>query len=93
MDVDWEIVGLMAAILTSMGFIPQIIKGFRTRRMDDVSREMLVVLMLGMSLWFLYGLHLKNNIIVGANLFAFSSLLLTFMLKMRYSKQLNDRRS
>ncbi|MBN2015152.1 MAG: hypothetical protein JW778_08230 [Candidatus Altiarchaeota archaeon] len=86
MDVNWELVGLAAAILTSMGFVPQIVKGFRTKRMDDVSSEMLLVLMLGMLLWFLYGMHLQDRIIVGANLFGVFSLLLTFVLKRRYSK-------
>lgn len=86
MEVSWELVGLTAAILTSMGFIPQIVKGVRTKKMDDVSGEMLLVLMSGMFLWFLYGLHLGNGIIVGANLFGVFSLFLTLVLKRRYSK-------
>ena len=35
--MEWKIVGIIAAICTTSGFIPQIIKGFRTKRLDDVS--------------------------------------------------------
>lgn len=86
MEANWDFVGLIAAVLTSMGFIPQIFKGFRTKRMEDVSSEMLLVLMSGMFLWCLYGLHLGDRIIVGANLFGIFSLFLTLVLKRRYSK-------
>jgi MtN3 and saliva related transmembrane protein len=52
---DWLLLGVMAGLLTTVGFIPQILKSVRTRRMDEVSLLMPLLLSLGMFLWFLYG--------------------------------------
>ncbi len=82
----WDLVGLFAAAMTSIGFIPQIIQGVRTKKMDDVSSMMILCLMAGIFLWLLYGLHLKDNIIIAANIFGFSALLLTLLLKIRYGR-------
>ncbi|MEM0493634.1 MAG: SemiSWEET family transporter, partial [Candidatus Thermoplasmatota archaeon] len=62
--------GFIAGIITSSGFIPQIIKGYLTRRMDDVSYWMLFVLTIGMTLWLLYGVLRDDIAIISANLFA-----------------------
>ena len=37
MDTAVEILGLTAGAVTSMGFIPQLIRGYRTKKLDDVS--------------------------------------------------------
>ena len=58
-----EIIGLIAGIITSMGFLPQLFRGFKTKKLDDVSYFMPTVLALGMSIWFLYG-YLTNSIAV-----------------------------
>lgn len=52
--------GLMAGFITTMGFVPQIIKGYRSGSMKDVSMFMPLVLMTGLSLWLAYGLYLQD---------------------------------
>jgi MtN3 and saliva related transmembrane protein len=54
----------MAGFFTTLGFVPQIIKGYRSGNMKDVSLVMPLVLMLGMSLWLLYGIFLNDLPIV-----------------------------
>ena len=49
------ILGLIAGAVTSMGFIPQLIRGYKTKELDDVSYYMPAILAVGMSLWLLYG--------------------------------------
>ena len=85
MDALWEAIGVLAAALTSAGFLPQILKGFKTKRMADVSLPMVLTLFSGVFLWLLYGIYLENLIIIGANLFGLLSLALTLALKLRYS--------
>ncbi len=53
---EWLSLGLAAGFLTTLGFVPQIIKSLRTKRMDEVSLLMPLLLSLGMFLWLLYGL-------------------------------------
>jgi MtN3 and saliva related transmembrane protein len=86
MDFTWDVVGILAAALTSISFIPQLVKGYRTKRMDDVSTEMLLLLTLGLFLWLLYGIHIDDMIVIGSNVFGILTLLLTLALKMRYSR-------
>jgi len=59
MDIS-VLLGLTAGFITTMGFVPQVIKGYRTGSMKDVSLTMPILLMVGLSLWLLYGLVLQD---------------------------------
>lgn len=65
----WDAIGTLAAVCTSSGMIPQLIRGIRTQRLDDVSPGLLILLIIGCALWFLYGTHKQDKIIMGANAF------------------------
>lgn len=54
------VIGLVAGFITTLGYVPQIAKGYRTGRMDDVSVFMPLVLIAGMSLWLAYGVLLGD---------------------------------
>lgn len=60
---DWQLLGLAAGLLTTVGFVPQIVKSLRARRMDEVSMLMPALLSVGMFLWLLYGL-IKGDLII-----------------------------
>jgi len=64
----WTLLGVVAGVLTSSGYIPQIVKGFRTKRMDDVSVMMPGILGVGMLLWLAYGIHREDVPIILANI-------------------------
>ena len=46
-----EIIGLIAGVITSLGFIPQLFKGFRTKKLNDVSYFMPIVLAFDLPLY------------------------------------------
>lgn len=80
-----EIIGLFAGIITSMGFLPQLFRGFKTKKLDDLSYFMPAVLSFGMSIWFLYG-YLTNSIaIMTANAFGVICCITLIGLKKIYS--------
>ncbi len=54
------VIGLVAGLITTMGFVPQVVKGYRSGRMEDVSLFMPMVLMLGMGMWLVYGIFLND---------------------------------
>jgi len=56
-------------------FIPQIIKIIKTKSACDVSILTLTQLSIGVSLWIIYGIHLKNFIIIMANVVTLVSLI------------------
>ncbi|NLX47560.1 MAG: SemiSWEET transporter [Euryarchaeota archaeon] len=68
------VIGLMAGLITTSGFVPQVIKGYRSGSMEDVSLWMPLVLMAGMALWLMYGVFLGdipimlwNGVAIGLN--------------------------
>jgi len=79
------LLGFAAGAITSIGFIPQLVKGFRTKKLDDVSYWMPFVLIVGMSLWLVYGIARDDIAIIVANLVAVTSSVLLVILKWYYS--------
>ena len=62
-----EILGYVAATLTTVSFLPQAILTIRTRDTDGLSLSMYGTFTLGVLGWLIYGIFLKNNVIVVAN--------------------------
>lgn len=60
--------GLIAATLTTSAFVPQVYKAWRTKRTKDISAQTFVVLLIGISLWTVYGVLKADPVIVLANL-------------------------
>jgi MtN3 and saliva related transmembrane protein len=85
MDPIIEAIGLLAAAITSAGFLPQIIKGYRTKKLDDISYFMPIVLAIGMTIWLIYGILLNAIAIIAANIFSTSCSILLIIMKKKYS--------
>jgi MtN3 and saliva related transmembrane protein len=83
----WSIIGAIAAICTTVGFIPQIIRGIKTKSLSDVSPIMMTFLLVGCSLWLVYGIHLKNPIIMIANGFTLSFVITILLLRALFEKK------
>jgi len=84
MDISLEILGLFAGAITSIGFLPQIIQGYKTKKLDDVSIYMPFVLAAGMTLWFIYGFLLNALAIMIANAFGVTCCLILITMKKIY---------
>lgn len=83
----WTLIGLTAAFLTSTSFIPQIFLRLRNPRHARMSYGTLLAFLGGAALWTSYGLHLRDWIIVAANLFIFSNLLFLAILQYLQEKK------
>ena len=81
MNAFLELLGLIAGGVTSIGFLPQIIKGYKTKKLDDVSIYMPVVLAIGMALWFLYGFLIEAIAVMIANAFGILCCLILIIMK------------
>jgi len=62
-----EIVGLVAAFLTTLAFLPQVIHTIRTRSTHDISLRMYSLYTVGIFLWLVYGLLLRDMPLIAAN--------------------------
>ena len=64
---DTEILGLLAGTLTTVAFLPQVIKTWKSRSAKDISLGMFLMFSSGVFLWLLYGLSLGALPIIIAN--------------------------
>ncbi|MCE5295571.1 MAG: SemiSWEET transporter [Euryarchaeota archaeon] len=83
---DWIVLGLMAGLLTTIGYLPQILKGYRTRRMEDVSIMMPALLSVGMGLWLLYGALLGDIPIIFWNAVGVSLNIVLIAMKLKFER-------
>ena len=65
--MQWYLLGSVAALLTTFGFVPQVSKMLRTKSVKDVSLPTFLQFGVGMSLWAVYGFHLRDAVIIAAN--------------------------
>jgi len=66
-DPIFEIVGLLAAFLTTSAFIPQVYKIYKEKNADGISLTMYIILFIGVILWFVYGILIGSLSIIIAN--------------------------
>ena len=59
--------GILAALLTTVANVPQVIKCVRTGESADLSLKMLITLALGLLLWLFYGVMRSDVIVAAAN--------------------------
>lgn len=81
---QFVIIGLVAGLITTLGYVPQVIKGYRSGSMEDVSLYMPLMLMVGMSLWLAYGIILKDPPIIFWNAVSVILNVVIILMKLRY---------
>jgi len=85
-DFLLPIIGFAATCFAVSSTVPQIRKALKTKRSDDVSIRFIIVLIIGLSLWVVYGYGKNDIVLVIGNSTAVA--LNTFMLylKAKYSR-------
>jgi len=78
------LIGLAAAFCTTIAFLPQVIRTWRTRSTKDISLTMFLVFTTGIFLWLVYGVIIHDAPLIAANgvTFVLSGMILYF--KLRY---------
>lgn len=87
---SWFFVGVVAAALTTFGFVPQILKMYETKSAQDVSLITFVQFSAGVALWVFYGMSIGDPIVVVANIITFCTLIVAVLLYIRYHHRMRD---
>jgi MtN3 and saliva related transmembrane protein len=87
MDIFTNLLGGLAAFLTTIANVPQVIKCFRTGKSGDLSKKMLMALALGFALWLTYGLLRDDLIIAAANAVSLGLVAILLGFKWREGRQ------
>lgn len=82
-----EVLGFVAAILTTLSFLPQALRIHRLRSADDVSLTMYLMMVTGQGLWLAYGIVIASPSMIGANVVAMSLVMWVLIMKLRHLRQ------
>jgi MtN3 and saliva related transmembrane protein len=62
-----DLVGYIAATLTTAAFLPQVLKIWQTKSTKDLALPTLLSFIVGISMWLIYGLLVNSTPIIMAN--------------------------
>ena len=79
-----ELIGGLAALLTTVSFVPQVLHTWRSKSAEDLSIGMLATFTVGVLLWLLYGLALGSIPMIAGNALTLAQALLLIALRHRY---------
>ena len=85
-DTVMGVIGILAGILILSGWVPQIVKGYRTKKLSDVSSYLMILIFAGAVLWLVYGLALDDVYIMGVNLAAMFLTMIVLSMKLKYER-------
>ena len=88
-----DLIGGVAAVLTTIAFVPPVLKSWRTRSTRDVSLVMFVIFTTGLSLWLIYGFVIESWPIIVANIVTLSLTITMIALKIRGEPDTEPRRT
>jgi MtN3 and saliva related transmembrane protein len=78
------LVGVVAGALTTISFLPQTIKTWKTKSTKDISLEMFLCFCLGVILWVIYGFYTHNLPVFMANFVTFLLAFPILVCKLKY---------
>jgi MtN3 and saliva related transmembrane protein len=82
-----ELIGFVAALLTTIAFLPQVYKTWKTKDVSSLSLPMLLLFFTGVLLWLAYGILKESPSMIFANGTTVVSTLLLLRFKMKYHKK------
>jgi MtN3 and saliva related transmembrane protein len=85
-EITLGIVAILAGILILIGWVPQIIQGYKTKKLEDVSKYLLIAIFAGAVLWLVYGIEVDDIYIMGVNFAAMFLTMTVLIMKLKYEK-------
>jgi MtN3 and saliva related transmembrane protein len=79
-----DVLGFLAGTLTTIAFIPQLLKTWTTKSAKDVSLVMMITFCMGLFLWFMYGLAIQAMPVIVTNAVTLILASLILILKIKY---------
>lgn len=80
----YEIIGLIAAVLTTSAFVPQVYKTWKTKSAGNISLTMYIAMFIGILLWLVYGIHINSIAMIVANIVTAILTFIILVFKIKY---------
>jgi MtN3 and saliva related transmembrane protein len=81
------LIGMIAGVLTTFAYFPQAIKAWQSKSVGDLSIIMLLALVTGIFLWFVYGLLIHSVPVIIANAVSFVLVSIIVLLKIIFRRR------
>ena len=78
------VIGYIAGTLTTISFLPQVIRTWKMRETKDFSLAMLLLFATGILLWTVYGIRTESLPVILANVITFLLIMILLAMKIRY---------
>ena len=79
--------GFVAAFCTTVAFLPQVIKTYKSKSTKDLSGVMATLLVTGVALWLVYGLLIMDWPVIIANFLTLTMVMTLLFFKLRYKEK------
>jgi MtN3 and saliva related transmembrane protein len=87
-SLQWiDYLGLFGAFLSSITFLPQVYKAYKTKSVGDLSAWMIAILMANVSTWLIYGIIRNDFAIIIANSIIMGLSLVMVYFKITFRKE------
>ena len=87
MAISINMLGYLAATLTTAAFVPQVWQTWRTKSAGDLNKTMLVSFTTGVFLWMIYGIWVSATPVIAANAVTLALQILLIAMKLRYRRR------
>lgn len=78
------VLGLVAGAITAFSFLPQAVKCWKTHQTKDISLPASMFLSLGIFLWIVYGLLIRDLPLIIANVIGLTFILMILTAKLKF---------
>lgn len=82
-----SLIAIFGGIFILLGWVKQIIKGYQTKKLDDVSKYLLLLILTGAILWTIYGVYKDDLFIIGTNVVAIAFMIIILVMKFSFKNQ------
>lgn len=82
-----NIIGFVAAFCTTLAFVPQAIKVYKTKKTDDISFGMFLLMCVGVALWDVYGFIIGSIPVIMANSMTLLLAVYIFIMKIKHERE------
>lgn len=79
-----ELIGVVAAVLTTISFVPQVWHSFKTRDVSGISLVMYSIFTVGIALWLVYGILINAWPLIVANGVTLTLAMAILLMKLRF---------
>lgn len=83
-SIQW--LGILAGILTTVSFLPQVMKTWKSRSAKDLSLGIFLIFSLGIALWLVYGILINDLPVILANMVTLVLSLTLLFFKFRFKQ-------